>query len=411
MNSTANENPLLSTFQAQLEACRGDVDAGVLDCLREPKNEIIVHFPVTLSNGTVQHFKGYRVQHSMARGPAKGGLRFHEIVHLDECKALAGWMTIKCALQRLPFGGAKGGIKFNPREYSKDDVDAIACAYCRAIRHYIGGDRDIPAPDVGSNARLMDVMTKAYNECTVVRDRAVFTGKSVGFDGSEGREEATGSGVMICIQEYARHRQMNLKGMTYVVQGFGNVGSAVARLLAPLGMVCVGVGDHTGYLKSEEGFNVHRLSEHVRESGGVAGYGGGTTVDGAKEFFAIPCDVVIPAALELQITEELAKQLQCRVVVEAANGPTSVAAETILNDRGIDVLPDVLCNSGGVVVSYFEWLQNRRQEHWEKVDIDNKLDATMRSSFRDVFNLATTKKVSFRKAAFLLALENIIPHL
>ena len=414
MSSSSSDESLLITFQGQLSACQDDVDAAVLDRLREPINEIIVHFPVRLSDGSTKYFKGYRVQHSMARGPAKGGLRFDPIVHLDECKALAGYMTIKCSLQKLPFGGGKGGVKFNPREFLPEDVDAIARGFCYAIHDYIGGNKDVPAPDVGSNSRLMDVMTKAYNERTTLRDRAVFTGKSVGFDGSEGREEATGRGVMICVQEYAAHHKLNLQGMTYIVQGFGNVGSAVARLLAPLGMVCVGAGDHTGYLRSDEGLNVHKLSEHVRNTGGVRGYGNPNIAleGGADAFFSIPCDVVIPAALEHQLTQSIAKdRLACRVVVEAANGPTTLDAEEALRERGIPVLPDVLCNSGGVVVSYYEWLQNRRDERWEKTYVEQQLDTAMRTTFREVCELAKDKHITYRKAAFLLAIGRIAPHL
>lgn len=254
--------------------------------------------------------KGYRVQHNNFCGPFKGGLRFHEIVYLDECKALAGWMTIKCALQNLPFGGAKGGIKFDPRAYVPMDVEKIAFAFCKAIRPYIGSHIDIPAPDVGTNARIMDIMTDAYNDSLRERDSAVFTGKSVVRGGSEGRAAATGMGVFLNIREYANAKGIDLKGATYIVQGFGNVGSHTAALLAPLGMVCVGIGDHTGYIACEEGFNVHRVGDYVKAHGGVQGYANGVVVDGKDDFFAIECDFVIPAALELQIDDTTATRIR-----------------------------------------------------------------------------------------------------
>ena len=312
---------LYKLFQEQLTDAETDAIKCTVQLLHQPANEIIVNFPVTLSDGSCEVMKGYRVQHNNFCGPFKGGLRFHEIVYLDECKALAGWMTIKCALQRLPFGGAKGGIKFNPRTYAPADVEKIAFAFCKAIRPYIGPHVDIPAPDVGTNARLMDVMTDAYNDSCRVRETAVFTGKSVVRGGSEGRAAATGMGVYINVREYAKHKGIGLKGATYIIQGFGNVGSHTAALLAPLGMVCVGIGDHTAYLACEEGFNVHRVSEHVKAHGGVRGYVNGTVIDSRESFFEIECDFVIPAALELQIDDTVAARMKCRAVFEAANGP------------------------------------------------------------------------------------------
>ena len=317
-------------------------------------------------------------------------------------------MTIKCALQRLPFGGAKGGIKFDPREHSAADVEAITRAFCAAIRSSIGSRVDIPAPDVGTTARLMDCMARAYNEGRDVPDRAVVTGKSVACGGSEGRAAATGRGVVVCLREYARSLNWDLKGATYVVQGFGNVGSHAARLLSAHGMVCVGVGDHTGYLRCDEGFNVHQLAEHVRDHGGVAGYPHGEAV--AREaFFAAECDVVVPAALELQVTPAIARQMRCRVVVEAANGPVDADADAVLRERGIEVLPDVLCNSGGVVVSYYEWLQNLRHEAWTEDDVLRRLDEAMRNAFDDVMNEAARERCTPRQAAFRLALQRLEP--
>jgi glutamate dehydrogenase (NAD(P)+) len=387
-------------FQSQLRA----VDAPLV--YAQPQHEIIVHFPVTLGTGDTVLFKGYRVQHNNFRGPYKGGLRFDAVCSLDECKALAGWMTIKCALARLPFGGGKGGIKFDPRAYDPDDVVRIARAFCAAIHHYIGSDRDIPAPDVGTNSAIMDAMTKEYNAKSHRRDYGVFTGKSVALGGSQGREDATGMGVKLCIEQYAQSAGMDLKGKTYAVQGFGNVGSAVARLLAPLGMVCVGVGDHTGYLRSTEGFNVHRLADHVKSERGVQGYDNGVECS-KDDFFALECDFLIPAALELQLTREIAERVQCKVVVEAANGPTTWDADGVLFERGIPVLPDVLCNSGGVIVSYFEWCQNQQHVAWSAEKVQSLLTERMVEMFKQVSSVSQQRACSYRTAAFHVAMENL----
>ena len=398
------EKRLYELFSAQLDAAC--LDPSHTLALKQPMREIIVHFPVTLRYGRCVLFKGYRVQHNNARGPFKGGLRFHEIVYLDECKALAGWMTIKCALQKLPFGGAKGGIKFNPREYDSEDVLRIALAFCGAIRRDIGSKIDIPAPDVGTNGPIIDAMTDAFNEGLAVRDDAAFTGKSVMRGGSLGRVEATGRGVVACVREYAKRKNLTLSGMTYIVQGFGNVGSQIARLLASHGLACIGVGDHTGYIVSDEGFDVHVLAEHVRQHGGVANHSSGVAVDKAG-FFATQCDFVIPAALELQIDVEIASKMRCLAVFEAANGPTDVAAEDTLLSRGVDVVPDVLCNSGGVVVSYFEWLQNLRYESWTEEKVNGRLDAAMTDAFERVVDRAMSDGCSYRKAAFAVAIDAI----
>ena len=389
-------------FQSQLK------DVNAPEEYLQPQNEIIVHFPVTLTSGDKHMFKGYRVQHNNFRGPYKGGLRFDKVVHLDECKALAGWMTIKCALQKLPFGGAKGGIKFNPREYSKEDVFKISRGFCNAIHNYIGSNIDIPAPDVGSNSEIMDVMTKEYNSKSTIRDYGVFTGKSITFGGSQGRESATGMGVKLCLEMYAQKNKIDLQGKSFILQGFGNVGSAIAQLLSPLGLVCVGVGDHTGYIYSEEGFNIHRLYEHVQKNKGVSGYDHGVQCD-KTEFFSKKCHFIIPAALEMQIDEEIAKKVDsdCIAILEAANGPTNTEADKVFEERLVDVIPDVLCNSGGVVVSYYEWIQNRAYETWPLKKVHSLLTERMQETFNEVHDYSKTNNVTYRNAAFKIAMESL----
>ena len=402
-------NSLYDLYHKQLESVRkytGDDMEITIDILQQPMQEIIVNFPCKLSSGKTVILKGYRVQHNNLLGPFKGGLRFDEIVHLDECKALAAWMTIKCALQELPFGGAKGGIKFNPREFEEVDQKTISMNFCDAIHQYIGSSFDIPAPDVGTNSQVMDWMTHAYNKRHHCRDMAVFTGKSVGYDGSLGRNAATGKGVMICVREYARLHDIVLKGKTFIVQGFGNVGSFTAQLLTLLGMVCVGVGDHTAYLVCSEGFNIHKLSEHVKANKVINGYESGQSVS-KEEFFSMECDFVIPAALELQITPQIASKMQCRAVFEAANGPVDTDADVALAAKGIDVIPDVLCNSGGVVVSYFEWLQNLRHEFWTEEKIDHMLDERMKAAFSRVYKKSFSLGCTPREASYLLSVARI----
>lgn len=403
---TKREDDLYDLFLGQLDG------AGLPDeqtqLLRQPMREIIVNFPVVLSSGARVLFKGYRIVHNTFLGPSKGGLRFHEIVSLNECKSLAAWMTIKCALARLPFGGAKGGVKFNPKEFNAADIERISVAFCLAIRPHLGSKIDIPAPDVGTNSQIMDWMTKAYNLGAEVPDMGVFTGKSVGRGGSEGRMAATGRGVVCCLRAYAEKRGIDLCGKTYIIQGFGNVGSHTARLLGFLGMVCIGASDATGCIVNEEGINLHRLLEHTTSAGGIAGYTGhgNSSIENAH-FFQIPCDFVIPAALELQINDEVAKGMKCIAVVEAANGPTSLSAERILKERGIDVLPDVVVNSGGVVVSYYEWIQNSRYESWTEQVVTQRLEEKMRETFDRVDRRAIREQITYRQAAFRDAIETL----
>jgi len=408
MNHSEQTENLFALIKLQYEEALHHVSIhpNVKTILSQPQNEIIVNFPVKLSNNKVELFKGYRVQHNNVLGPYKGGLRFHEGVYLDECKALAFWMTMKCSLQRLPFGGGKGGIKFNPRKYSKMDLKHISKQFALALKPYIGDDIDIPAPDMGSTSEIMDWMAESYGHNNLVNHKATFTGKSLIGGGSQGRTEATGRGVVDCIKEWSKLNNVDLKGKSYLIQGFGNVGSYTARFLEETGMVLHGVGDHTGYLYDKDGINVNNLIEYVKENRSIENYSHGIQMN-KEEFFKQDVYIVIPAALELQIDENIAKNLKCKLVVEAANGPLTFNADKVLKERNIDVIPDILANSGGVVVSYYEWLQNKRYEFWSLDEVRLKLDSRMSETFNMVYELTKSKSLTMRMASYSLALDRI----
>lgn len=382
----------------------GNIDESFGEIIFYPQNEIIVNFYVKLESGQTKMFKGYRIQHSNILGPYKGGLRFHHEVYLDECKALGYWMTMKCSLQRLPLGGAKGGIKFNPREYSKGDLKRISSGFSRALYKYIGVNEDIPAPDVGTNSEIMDWMTAAYQKVGKTHENGMFTGKSLQYGGSKGRSEATGRGVSICLKEWAKRNNINLNGQTYIVQGFGNVGSETARFLDEMGMICVGVGDHTGYYTNNQ-FNIKELIEYCKKNRSLEGINAYSV--SKHEFFKTECTVVVLAALELQICGNEAKNLNCKVILEGANGPIDIHADDILHNKNIDVVPDVLANSGGVIVSYYEWLQNLRKEYWSLDDVREKMCKRMQDTFNEVNDLSLKDGISMRTASYVLALRNL----
>jgi glutamate dehydrogenase/leucine dehydrogenase len=391
-----------------IEAIKLDND--IASILSQPKNELIIHFPVKLTNGQVKMFKGYRVQHSNTLGPFKGGMRYHQDVYLDECKALASWMTWKCALARLPYGGAKGGVKFDPKEYGPEDIERITRRFTHALGANIGPEWDIPAPDVGTNAQIMDWMMDTYVNVISTLDRQavkrVVTGKSIACGGSHGREQATGQGVVYCIQEWAHAKRFNLDGATLAVQGYGNVGSNVARILSRMGVTLLAVGDHTGYYKNPEGFNPHKLADHVKKNRSLDGYPGGKKIS-REEFFASDVDIFVPAALELQIGAEEAKEINAKVVVEGANGPTDLDGEKTLLEKGVDVIPDILANSGGVIVSYYEWLQNKRSESWELEEVQMRLERRMRRSYQTVADRMRELKTDMRTTCYAIALERL----
>ena len=393
-------------FEAAADFC--NLNLAVREILMQPKNELIVNFPVRLDDGEFQLFKGYRVQHNDVLGPFKGGMRFHEEVTLDEVKALAAWMTFKCALHDVPFGGAKGGIKFNPRERSPGEVERITRRFTYALGNNIGPDHDIPAPDMGTGAQNMAWMMDTYLAFNTGRNdgRAVVTGKPLSVGGSHGREQATGQGIVHCITEWARDHRFDLNGATYAVQGYGNVGSNTARILARTGASLIAVGDWKGYIANPEGINAFKLAEYVARTGSVVGYPGTEPITRA-EFFGFEADIFVPAALELEIGEAEARAMRCKLVVEGANGPTDPRAEAILASKGIALVPDILANSGGVIVSYYEWLQNKRAEVWDFEEVDEKLAKKMKRTYLAVSEYAATRKCGWRMAAMCIALSRI----
>jgi glutamate dehydrogenase (NAD(P)+) len=400
----------IATYQMTRGADAIKLDPAVRQILAQPKNELIINFPVRLDDGQYEIFKGYRVQHNNLLGPYKGGIRYHHEANLDEMKALAAWMTYKCSLHDIPYGGAKGGIKFDPHKHSKHELERITRRFTHALGGNIGPEWDIPAPDVGTNEQTMVWMMDTYMNVVGNSDRnavmRVVTGKSIASGGSYGRKEATGQGLVHCIEEWAKDRQFKLDGCTFTVQGFGNVGSFAAKLLSKMGAVMVGVGDYKGYLANPEGMNPHKLSEYVARTGSVADYRGGTPIT-REQFFALECDIFVPAALELEIGPQEAESLRCKLVAEGANGPTYPKAEEILLKRGVDIIPDILANSGGVVVSYFEWLQNKRSERWEHEDVLDRLERQMQKTYAAVRQFVAQTSNDWRTSCYAIALDRL----
>jgi glutamate dehydrogenase (NAD(P)+) len=410
--SLGRENEFFKAIQDYLDRAAKviNLEPYVRTILSQPKNEIIVNFPVKMDSGEVRAFKGYRVQHNNLLGPFKGGMRFHPGVTLDDVKALAAMMTWKCSLLRVPFGGGKGGIKFDPRSVSKTELQRITRRFTHALGGNIGPEYDIPAPDMGTNAQTMAWMMDTYSNMVGSYQkqsvRGVVTGKPVASGGTLGRAKATGQGMVYCVTEWAAEHNFSLEGSTMIVQGFGNVGSNAAVILSKLGVSTIAVGDHSGYLINPEGFNAHKLQDYVEANGSIAGYPGGKSIT-REEFFATKADIFAPCALENQIGESEARALNVKLVVEGANGPTNPAGERIAIDRGIEILPDVLANSGGVTVSYYEWVQNKRSESWSEEEVDDRLEHAMKRAYREVSDMARSKKVDLRIAAYALALQRI----
>ncbi len=378
-----------------------------VETLKRPKRILIVDVPIHLDDGSVAHFEGYRVQHNTSRGPGKGGVRFHQDVTLSEVMALSAWMSIKNAAVNVPYGGAKGGIRVDPKTLSSGELERLTRRYTSEIGIIIGPSKDIPAPDVNTNEQIMAWMMDTYSMNEGATATGVVTGKPVDLGGSLGRREATGRGVYTVGVEAARHLKLEVRGARVAVQGFGNVGSIAAKLFAEAGARVVAVQDHAGTVYSEAGLDVPALMFHVKQTGSVAGFAGAQTL-AADAFWDVPCDILIPAALEGQITRANAGRIQARLVIEGANGPTTPEADDILRDRGVLVVPDVIANAGGVTVSYFEWVQDFSSFFWSEEEINARLVRIMQEVFAAVWNVAQDKQVSLRTATFIVACTRIL---
>ncbi len=379
---------------------------GIEEFLRAPKRELTVNFPVRMDDRSVKIFTGYRVHHSTARGPTKGGIRYHPDVTLDEMRALAMWMTWKCAVLNLPYGGAKGGVVCDPKRLSLQELENLTRRYATEISVLMSPEGDIPAPDVNTTPQIMAWIMDTYSMHRGYSVPAVVTGKPVPVGGSLGRAEATGRGVTVATREALAHLNLPLKGTRVAVQGFGNVGSVAAALLAAAGATIVAASDSRGGTLSPRGLDVRALLRHKRESGRLADFPGGEPIDNEAVLTA-DCDVLIPAALEQQLTAANAERVRARLVVEGANGPTTPEADALLAARGVFVVPDILANAGGVVVSYFEWVQDLQSFFWSEEEINERLERLMVRAFREVGATARDKGVDWRTAAMIRAVERV----
>lgn len=400
----------MATAQFKKACAAMKLDPSVEAVLSEPQNEIVVNFPVNMDDGTIKMFRGYRIQHNNTNGPYKGGIRFHQSVDLAEVKALAQWMTWKSSLMGIPMGGAKGGVTLNPREYSEGELRRITRRFTYALGNNIGPEYDIPAPDVGTGPRemvwMMDTYMTMYNASDRNATRGVVTGKSILSGGSLGRDKATGQGLVFCFEVWAKHEGFKIPGSTFFVQGYGNVGSWAARIMQDGGSRMLAASDHTGAIGNDDGIDAHDLAKHVAKTGGVKGYAKAKPLADA-DFYGTRADVFIPAALECTINVETEKYIKAKYIVEGANGPTTPDAEKKLMERGITVIPDILANSGGVTVSYFEWVQNKISEVWELERVDAELKKMMTRSTEHVIEEMKKRGVDPRTGAMTLALSRI----
>jgi glutamate dehydrogenase (NAD(P)+) len=383
-----------------------NLEPGIWNILTHPKRQIVVSCPVQMDNGEIEVFTGYRVQYNITLGPAKGGIRYHPDVSLDEVTALAAWMTWKCAVAHIPFGGGKGGVICDPTRMSRRELEALTRRYVAEIIDAIGPDRDVPAPDVNTNEQVMAWVMDTYSMHVGHTANAVVTGKPVELGGSLGRREATGRGVMIVTREAAKHLGLKLKGATVAVQGFGNVGSVSADLLAQQGAKIVAVTDWKGGVYNKAGLDIAKLLEHAKERKTVEDFPGAESLAN-DDLFGLDVDILIPAALENQITIDNAPNIKAKIVTEGANGPTTPEAHRHLHERGIFIIPDILANSGGVTVSYFEWVQDRYGYFWTEEEVTSRLEAKMVEAFDDVLENALKHKVDMRTAAYIVAISRV----
>ncbi|KQW68986.1 glutamate dehydrogenase [Methylibium sp. Root1272] len=377
------------------------------ETLKRPKRALIVDVPIEMDDGSVRHFEGFRVQHNLSRGPGKGGVRYHPDVTLEEVMALSAWMTVKCAAVNLPYGGAKGGIRVDPKQLSLKELEKMTRRYTSEIGIIIGPQRDIPAPDVNTNGQIMAWMMDTYSQNTGATATGVVTGKPIHLGGSLGRVKATGRGVFVTGREAARRLGLSLDGARVAVQGFGNVGGSAAELFAQAGAKIVAAQDHTGTIYNDKGLDLAELVPYVKQVGGVGGFKGAEAMDG-ESFWDVQAEILIPAALEGVISAERARRIKAKLVLEGANGPTVPEADDILRDRGVLVVPDVICNAGGVTVSYFEWVQDFSSFFWTEDEINVRLDKIMVDALRRIWDTADLHKITLRTATFAVACERIL---
>ncbi len=382
------------------------IDPNLVNVLQECKKALSVSIPVAMDNGTTQVFQGYRVTHNVARGPSKGGIRYHPDVTLDEVKALAMWMTWKCALAGIPFGGAKGGVVCNPKVMSEGELQRMTRRFTSEIINEIGPEKDIPAPDVGTDGRVMAWIFDTYSMNKGHSVLGVVTGKPLTIGGSLGREEATARGALYCVREAVRKLQLSLQGTSVAVQGFGNVGSFLAKFLTEDGAKVIAVSDSTSGLHNPNGIDVQAALAHKRETGALAGFRGAEAISN-EELLLLDCDVLAPCALEQVITTDNAEKVKARIIVEGANGPVTPSADEILEDKGIVVLPDILANAGGVVVSYFEWVQGLQEYFWKEAEVNAKLNDIVTRAFNETWALHQDREVSMRLGAYGVAVQRV----
>jgi glutamate dehydrogenase (NAD(P)+) len=403
--------PSGSIFSAMLQEFDGaarllGLDPGIWKVLTHPKRQIIVSCPIQMDNGEIEVFTGYRVQYNITLGPAKGGIRYHPGVTLDEVTALAAWMTWKCAVAHIPFGGGKGGIIVDPNRLSRRELEALTRRYVAEIVDAIGPEKDVPAPDVNTNDQIMAWIMDTYSMHVGHTATAVVTGKPIEMGGSLGRREATGRGVMIVTRESAKHLGLEIKGAKVAVQGFGNVGSVSADLLAKIGAKIVAVTDWKGGVYNDKGLDVTKMIDYARQHKSIDGFPGGEPLENDK-LFSLDVDVLIPAALENQITMENAPKIGAKIIAEGANGPTTPDAHKYLHEHGVFVIPDILANSGGVTTSYFEWVQDRYGYFWEEDEVNQRLEKKMCEAFGDVLATSLRYKTDMRTAAYIVAINRV----
>ena len=400
-----------SIFNAMLQEFDGaarllGLDPGIWKILTNPKRQIIVSCPIQMDNGEIEVFTGYRVQYNITLGPAKGGIRYHPDVSLDEVTALAAWMTWKCAVAHVPFGGGKGGVICDPTRMSRRELESLTRRYVAEIVDAIGPEKDVPAPDVNTNDQVMAWIMDTYSMHVGHTSTAVVTGKPIEMGGSLGRREATGRGVMIVTREAAKHLGLEIKGATVAVQGFGNVGSVSADLLSGIGAKIVAVTDWKGGVYNANGLDIGKMLEFSKQHKTIDGFPGGEPIEN-EQLFSLDVDVLVPAALENQITDENAANIRAKIIAEGANGPTTPDAHRILHERGVFVIPDILANAGGVTTSYFEWVQDRHGYFWEESEVNKRLEAKMMEAFDDVLQTSIKYKVDLRTAAYIVAINRV----